>query len=100
MEAKEQYARQNPGLIDQPLKGDWLRYDQRKDDTVWAEIYDLNKHFVLREFNGCTYMLERIPEEGLWGTYYGQGDLQWAWVKLPVWKKWVRKEVLAKSEAQ
>lgn len=86
----------------------WVIVDIEKNerDVTWFPAHNLKtlpdsniNKFILREFNKKTYMLENIPEEGgLWGTYCGQGDLQWAWVRLDIWKKWARPEIVREFE--
>ncbi len=67
---------------------EWYPYKEHESDN-----FDIQ--FQIKVINGTEYILDKIPEiGGLHGQYFGQGDLQWAWVRLDVWKKWVRPEIL------
>jgi len=73
---------------------EWFWYDEHKIDPFPG----LDKKFTVIVIDKTEYMLTHIPEEGLWGHYYGQGDLRWAWVRLDVWKKWVSKSYASEYE--
>ena len=68
------------------------------NEWLWYSNYPLPafpERFHVEIIDGVKYILDRIPDDGLWGTYCGQGDLRWAWVRLDTWTIWAKPSVVA-----
>lgn len=72
------------------------------EEWFWYDDYELSEFprekYFTTQINNTVYMLTHIPETGLYGDYCGQGDLRWAWVRLDIWKQWVRPAFLKDYE--